>query len=317
MRPRVLLPLCVALACGIASMVIVQRQFGSPETSKPGMKVVLAAVSIPQHTHIDAGMLKVVEIPQESVFLPEGVVVDPAKIIGRVAKLPIEKNEILSESKFRGVYQGGMLAALEPGMRAVSIGISADRAFGGFIGFGSMVDVILTTNARAQDPATTFTLLQQVKVLAVNHDLLSADRDESRGKSVNMVTFALTPQQVLILNNAQNLGTISLSMRSPDDMTQPEQHPVRNAVIAEPAVAKPPATVADASTADSDLDAERAMCKLVIMRDARGERVWKFELSPEDEIVKSLKGIAIDSLSTRPNATARIPKEDSPRHDNG
>ena len=102
-----------------------------------------------------------------------------------------------------------MAAMLNPGMRAVSITISADSGAGGFILPNDRVDLILTRKAgRATAACSSSTILTDVRVLAVDQTF-KQDKDTKTviGKTA---TLEVTPAQAEQVATAQNQGTLSL-----------------------------------------------------------------------------------------------------------
>lgn len=131
-----------------------------------------------------------------------------------------------------GQTKGNMVAAsLEPGMRAVAIGVSATSMVGGFIGPGDFVDVIMTykesfvadgEDARLQavmdlnlNKMATETILQNVKVLAVDQAAVRPEEDKIRvGKTV---TVAVNAEDAERLSLASEIGDLMLSLRGVGD----------------------------------------------------------------------------------------------------
>ena len=158
-------------------------------------------------------------------------------IIGAVARRRILANEPISPDQLiqRGDRSVGS-AVVSPGMRAVSIGISAASASGGFIAPGDFVDVILSMehNIKVYDgsgkelpdgtPAllpdgdelvkvSTETVLRNVKVLAIDQKL-GRNAEEGPADVGKTATLEVSLADTEKLLTASRLGSLTLVLRS-------------------------------------------------------------------------------------------------------
>ena len=140
---------------------------------------------------------------------------------GTVVRVPLMAGQpITSTAIVHGAAAGFMSALLMPDMRAVSITISADSGAGGFILPNDHVDVILARKLEGNPPRVAAkTILSDVRVLAVDQTF-KQDKDTKTviGKTA---TLELTPGQAQSVAAAENLGTISLSLRPLADTDTP------------------------------------------------------------------------------------------------
>jgi pilus assembly protein CpaB len=110
-------------------------------------------------------------------------------------------------------------------MRAVSTQISPENGAGGFILPNDRVDVILTRrdpNAEktggSSDARTSETVLTNIRVLAIDQNV-----EEKNGQKVvvgKTATLELSPPQAETLVLSQQIGSLSLSLRSVTDASQ-------------------------------------------------------------------------------------------------
>jgi pilus assembly protein CpaB len=121
---------------------------------------------------------------------------------GWVARDPFAPGEPISETKIVSPGSRGFLAAaLAPGMRAVSVPVTATSGISGFVFPGDQVDILITHplpasgNNEAQHRASE-TVLHDVRVIAVDQ------------------TLEVTPKQSEIIAVATEMGKLSLSLRS-------------------------------------------------------------------------------------------------------
>ncbi len=113
-------------------------------------------------------------------------------------------------------------------MRGVSISVNAESASGGFIVPNDHVDVLLIRSSSAGDPIAE-TILSNVRVLAINTRLgetgttgAPADPENPRAEifaNTAIATLELNPSQAEVINNASQIGRLSLALRSIVDFT--------------------------------------------------------------------------------------------------
>ncbi|MGC1779816.1 MAG: Flp pilus assembly protein CpaB [Xanthobacteraceae bacterium] len=111
---------------------------------------------------------------------------------------------------------GFMAVILPKGMRAIAVDITAVSSAGGFILPDDRVDVLLTRHERSgpsgSEKTTSDTILSNVRVLAVDQSIdEKADTKVILGKTA---TLELTEAQAETLEQAKQLGTVSLTLRS-------------------------------------------------------------------------------------------------------
>jgi pilus assembly protein CpaB len=123
-----------------------------------------------------------------------------------------------------------MAAILPTGMRAVSTQISPETGAGGFILPNDRVDVILTRRDKdidkSGDGRVSETVLTNIRVLAIDQNV-----EEKNGQKVvvgKTATLELTPAQVETLTVSQQLGTLSLALRSITDASKDDSVAEKN-----------------------------------------------------------------------------------------
>jgi pilus assembly protein CpaB len=148
---------------------------------------------------------------------------------GWVARDPFAPGEPISEAKIVAPGSRGFLAAaLAPGMRAVSVPVTATSGISGFVFPGDQVDILIThglpsagSNGDSQHRAAE-TVLRDVRVIAVDQKL-----DSKNGEPLvaHTATLEVTPKQSEVIAVATEIGKLSLSLRSlasgPTDASPP------------------------------------------------------------------------------------------------
>jgi pilus assembly protein CpaB len=109
-----------------------------------------------------------------------------------------------------------MSATLMPGMRAVAITVSVASVAGGFILPNDRVDLVLTQQMPEGHRFRSATILQDVRVLAIDQAAQDTGKQEKTQKAVSDVktaTLELSPEQAEKATRAQASGTLSLLLR--------------------------------------------------------------------------------------------------------
>lgn len=126
------------------------------------------------------------------------------------ANAPIPSADIMKPGD-----HGFLSAVLEPGMRAVTIGVDATSGAAGLIWPGDKVDLILTqaladTGLPPGQRVAAETVLSDVRVIAIDQQFVgTATNAETR-----TVTLEVTQAQAERVSVAMRLGRLSLSVRS-------------------------------------------------------------------------------------------------------
>lgn len=144
------------------------------------------------------------------------------ELAGAVVKQALYKGEAVIAQKVVKKGEQGLLASLmDPGMRAVSIEISAESASGGFVLPNDRVDIILAYEQNA-DPergipprSVATTIVTNVRVLAIDQNF-STDQKGETSRIGRTATLEVSPSEVELLALARQKGEVSLSLRPLD-----------------------------------------------------------------------------------------------------
>jgi pilus assembly protein CpaB len=226
MSVRTVLIVVLALVFGVAAAVmagqLTLRRTGDQTDTAP---VVVAATDIPRFSLVQGDQVKVRYFPKELV--PPGAITSIDEAIGRVAYVPIVKEEPLHGSRLAGRGAGrGLAAVIPPGMQAIAIQ-TPNIAVGvaGFILPGNKVDVLLTSNPHgSKSGLSTITLLQNVEILAVDQRVEAPAENKVDPKELRSVTLLVTPEQAGRLALGQSNGTLHLALRNPEDQKDFQGH---------------------------------------------------------------------------------------------
>ena len=207
------------LAVAGGSAQLARELMTAPQADAAGaalVTVITAASEIKRGDLIQPYMLKIQSWPASAV--PEGSFVDAAPLLPaeggepRRALRSLVAGEVILEGKISGFGEKVTIAqSLSPNARAMAIKVDAVTAVGGFITPGDYVDVLLTRGDA--ETLMTDTILRNIRVVAVDQ---SDDELIDKPDIATTVTVEVTAEQGQVIALAQNAGTLSLALRTPD-----------------------------------------------------------------------------------------------------
>lgn len=158
--------------------------------------------------------------------------------VGSIVRVPIyDREPMLAQKLVLKSDTGTMAALLSPGMRAISVEISTESASGGFILPNDRVDVILTHEVEVQtsdsvtERTATETILQNVRVLAIDQIFNKEEDDETASVIGNTATLEVTAREAELIALGQRMGTLSLSLRPWSDVSEAEPRGARTDLL--------------------------------------------------------------------------------------
>ena len=194
-----------------------------------GPKVLVAKKALPVGTIIDAESLTYQPWPKElvqSAYYTEGQPdSDMKKLLGQVVRYPVTAGQPLTRGALVGPGDRGFLAAaLGPGMRAITVPVNVSSGVAGFVFPGDRVDMVLTQSVEGGGDGPPLkvseTIVRNIRVLATDQRVDSKGEDgKTEVKTFSNVTFEVTPRIAEKIAVAQNMGTLSLALRSIADST--------------------------------------------------------------------------------------------------
>ena len=214
--------LSVVTALGAKSMFTGASAPQAQAAVKPvGPKVLVAKRALPVGTIVTADAVGYQLWPKEMVqdaYFIDGEA-DMSKLLGTVVRNPITAGEPVTQGSLVSPGDRGFLAAaLGPGMRAITVPVSAQTGVGGFVFPGDHVDLMLTQAVGAGDASlkATETILSNLRVLATDTETQTTKTEDGKTlvKGSRNVTLEVTPRIAEKIEVAQTIGTLSLSLRS-------------------------------------------------------------------------------------------------------
>ena len=202
--------------------------------------VVVTRAAIAAGTAIDQGAIQRIAVPRK--YRQPQTFPTIEEVAGRVAVVPIAEGTQVSGSMLADAGAEALSFEVPRGRRAVAITVNDDTGVGGLIRPGNFVDIIGTFEfgrptgmqggrvTYADERTEVRTMLQNVFVVAVNKELRrerlqsetaasGGGEPPSRERSLRTVTLLVEPRVVQELILAQEVGDLTLSLRSSLDDT--------------------------------------------------------------------------------------------------
>jgi pilus assembly protein CpaB len=245
MLVRVVLVLLVGLGLLglVGAFLLSQQQQTAPvpvvNAPPPPAHVLVTARSV------RAGALIVPEDMESSALdedkIPAGALRDTPEtrqqLRGAMLRRSLGTGEAFMPGDFLSPGDRGFLAAvLEPGMRAITIGVDAVTGTAGLIWPGDRVDLLLTQNIQGADMPADHrvageTLMEDVRVIAVDQQLVQGAQAGVQGGGNRTITLEVSPVDAERIEVAARLGQLALTVHP---ATQAAVSPGEPAVTAEP-----------------------------------------------------------------------------------
>lgn len=233
MAVRVIVLLGLALVIGVGTIIFAKKWIDSVQTPTETTTIIEEVVPdsfvLVAQGNLQPGMLLSPELvrwqgwPTEDV--PPSYIVQGKRsedeFFGSVVRYPMAAGEPITQFKVARPGQQGYLAAvLKPGMRAVTVPISEIRASAGFILPGDRIDVVLTHDTGLGTVSET--VFFDMRVLAIDQALGNPEGGARVGRNA---TLEVSPREVEAFTLMQQMGTLSLSLRSlqPEDPQDNDQ----------------------------------------------------------------------------------------------
>jgi pilus assembly protein CpaB len=230
MRPIQFVILFVALVAAAAAGVIAMNIARKPQVSQGGTvappaikleEVLVASADVGIGTPMSPDKLTWRPWPAEG--LSSGFITRTGRpdaiteLQGTLVRVPMMSGEPVLDAKLVRSDRGYLSAVLPKGMRAVAVKVDAASTAGGFILPNDRVDVILVKQTPGTNAVESETLLRNIRVLAIDQTIENDADVKSVVVAQDTATLELTPEQAELIAQAQQLGTIALSLRSIED----------------------------------------------------------------------------------------------------
>lgn len=262
MDARKLLLLILALVMAGVSAVVARSYFGgsseaeaapaaAPAAPEPtGPEVLVAVRPLPIGTIIGPESFRYQRWPAEladKTYYIKGAA-DIATLNGTVVRYAITAGQPITQGALvKPGDRGFLAAALGPGMRAITVPVSAQSGVAGFVFPGDRVDLLLTQDVPGggDGPAlkATETIIRNLRILAADHrtDKTVDDQGNTVVAQTSNVTLEVTPKIAEKISVAQSIGQLSLALRSIADNKAELEDAIASGAVKLPADGDPKA----------------------------------------------------------------------------
>jgi pilus assembly protein CpaB len=214
-RQRRGLLLLVLSGLGLLAVFVLVASYVSDVRTEVDHKIKLLAVTKPVKAYESIPDDAVTEITMPRRWAPRTALRDRSELVGYVAGTDLQRDSLL---------QKDMLVAppdLGPGQREVAILVDAETGVAGKIGPDSVVDVIATYPASDDKAPESRVVVPNARIIDVGQPRLQGGRgvqeQAADPSQVVPVTFALTPEQALVISYAEsNAAEVRLALLRPD-----------------------------------------------------------------------------------------------------
>jgi pilus assembly protein CpaB len=209
----------MALALAVVAVLIAQRwveSLGSDDTQQVQYsKVIVASMDIPQWKQVGETDVTEKDWPKDTVT--KDMFTEKSQVVGKVAINNVFTDEPLNSRRIVDAKGGNIFSLGFPeNKRAFTVRVNDVSGVGGFLLPDNHVDVLAAQKLPgASQEVRTETIVQDVKVLAVDQE--SAAGDKNKPIVVRSVTLEMTPQQAEAVFKGQEQGSIQLALRNPTD----------------------------------------------------------------------------------------------------
>ncbi|EKM94615.1 hypothetical protein C211_17415 [Stutzerimonas degradans] len=213
-------------------------------TADNTQNVVVATTEIPFGQMVEAQQVTLVRMPKGTV--PDDSFATTEEVVGKIATFGMLRGDVLRGARLAEHLGGSTLASLiATDKRAVSVRVDDVVGVGGFLLPGNRVDVLATKRKGSGDEAEAKTILEDLRVLAVDQ---TASTDKTQPVVVRAVTLEMTSEEAEELVKAMTEGRLQLALRNPLDN---QKKPVAAAPAAAPVAVAPKPVVRRRAPADS------------------------------------------------------------------
>lgn len=192
-----------------------------------GPEVLVATRALPVGTIIEPDSFRFQPWPKDlvqSAYYIKGEA-DIAAMTGTVVRYAITAGQPITQGALvKPGDRGFLAAALGPGMRAVTVSVSAASSVAGFVFPGDRIDLVLTQDVQGEGDGpplkTSETIIRNLRVLATDQRTVPTnDEGKTEVTTFSTVTIEATPRIAEKIAVAQTIGALSLSLRSIADNT--------------------------------------------------------------------------------------------------
>ncbi|MCI0643059.1 MAG: Flp pilus assembly protein CpaB [Gemmataceae bacterium] len=218
MKPKTLILMVVAVACGLGASYMTSRLLAERQQSAEQETVTVLVA----RKNIDQGqpLKNFDDLLQEKAYIkgeePKNAITKVEELKNKMLKRSLRAGDFITPEDLHSDKDAGIAWALSNGFRAIGIRVNMEASAAGFASLPmSRVDIMHTIRRGTDTDSFAHVLLQNVLVLAV--DQQSNANGQGQAMPGHVVTVALKPEDVLKVQLAKELGPLSLALRKYGD----------------------------------------------------------------------------------------------------
>ncbi|MVF12531.1 Flp pilus assembly protein CpaB [Ketobacter sp. MCCC 1A13808] len=220
-KTSILLLLCALLAGGAGWYLStnhidqeIKSYKSSFEAERESIEVVVASRDLKVGDTVSAQTASIRKIPKIYVPADAATPAQFSQIEGMPIIHPVKSGEPILSVHVSTSKVEGLSSLLKEGERAITIPVSSQDTFSGFLAPGDTIDLMITL--KDGEDSRTVPLAQNLRVLATGSDLDDGVPEVSK-RRYSEITLGVSPLYATRLIHAQSVGDITLLMRRAED----------------------------------------------------------------------------------------------------
>jgi pilus assembly protein CpaB len=209
-----------AIVCGLGASYMTSRllaERGPEEATKVAVVVATKNLDTSMQLKKPEECLEIKEFTQGEE--PKNALKDLESAKNKFMKRFLRKGDFVTAEDLSDSL---LVLDVPPGYRAIGIRVNLKSQVGGFASLpGSKVDIISTVRRQSDEDTHSCNLLENVLVLAA--DAVHVRAGDSGAIQASVVTVAVTPEDALRVALAEDLGSLTLTLRRPGDVQKAER----------------------------------------------------------------------------------------------
>jgi pilus assembly protein CpaB len=218
--------LIIAMTCGLlagaAAYAAIRTQQNRLRDEWKIARVLCASRDVAEGTELARDMVAIRELPSRFVTDSYMKVEEDGSVkndpVGQRVLVPLKAGDPVLLSHLEAVREVDFSTMVNAKGRAVTIDVQERNAVGLWVRPNDHVDVLGSFRDAQTQQLKTVTLLQNVVVLATGHVNAATSHVAEEDRRYTSVTLLVLPEEAEILTLAQETGTLTLSLRNPEDM---------------------------------------------------------------------------------------------------
>ena len=175
-------------------------------------RVLVAKADLPAGARLDASTVAAREVPAEFLHRDALRADDWRQVQGRATRHELTAGAPVLRSHLLGQNGGRFADLVDEGKRALTIPVDSLSSISGMLAPGDRVDILMTL--RQADQPVMFPLIRNTEVIATGERTDALNEEPGR---YNTVTIAATPEIATRIIYAQEVGSLRVVLRNPDD----------------------------------------------------------------------------------------------------